>query len=264
MISIPDSYQFTYRHNRPENQDAYFYMNASAQPGREGRISIQAVLDGISSANGRESSRSALEAAYKPLASLLVQAQDLALMDEDRQYALILDAMKSAVRRADSALRTRPGDNGSTISIAVVFGGCVYTCNIGDSPIYLLKNPETEPMLRELFFSHNEAGIQVREGLLSPDDALHSPLKNHLCRALGDARRIREDEIPFFREPLGASNILLMGSDGALSVLTRNRMEALMLRAHNMQNLVDQLYEDVQDSDSDDNFTVLASKILVS
>lgn len=264
MITVQDSHQFTYRHNRPENQDAYFIMTGSALPDGSGQIVIQAVLDGISSANGRESSAHALDAAYKSMGSLLARSRDLARMDEDRRYTLILGAMKDAVRRADTALRTRPGDNGSTISIAVIFGGYVYTCNIGDSPIYLLKDSEAQPDLKELFFSHNEAGIQVREGKLTRDEAVFSPGRNHLCRALGDARRIQEDEIPFFREPLGASNILIMGSDGALSVFPPSRLQELTVRSVSMQNLVEQVYEDVQDSESDDNFTMLASRILVS
>ena len=264
LITVQDSHQFTYRHNRPENQDAFFIMTGSARPDGSGQIVIQAVLDGISSANGKASSGFALDAAYKSLGSLLARSRDLAGMDEDRRYALILGAMKDAVRRSDAALRTRPGDNGSTISIAVVFGGYVYTCNIGDSPIYLLKDSEDNPSLTELFFSHNEAAIQVREGKMTRDEAVYSPSKNHLCRALGDARRIREDEIPFFREPLGASNILLLGSDGALSVVPPSRLQELTTRAVSMQNLVEQVYEDVQDSDSDDNFTMLATRILVS
>lgn len=264
MITVQDSHQFTYRHNRPENQDAYFILTGTARPDGSGQMIIQAVLDGISSANGKEASGYALDAAYKSLGGLLARSRDLAAMDEDRRYGLILQAMKDAVRRADTALRTRPGDNGSTISIAVVFGGYVYTCNIGDSPIYLVKDCGEGPALTELFFSHNEAGIQVREGKMTRDEAVYSPSRNHLCRALGDARRIREDEIPFFREPLGASGILLMGSDGALSVFPPARLLELASRAVTMQNLVEQVYEDVQDSDSDDNFTLLATRILVS
>ena len=55
-----------------------------------------------------------------------------------------------------------------------------------------------------------------------------------------------------------------MGSDGALSVFPPSRLQELTTRAVSMQNLVEQVYEDVQDSESDDNFTMLATRILVS
>ena len=265
MISVSDSYEFSYRHKKAENQDACFTLSCVGAGVASGGMRIQAVADGVSSSNGRISARTALEAAYGPLAALLADLPAMASLPRRSQDARIREAMQTAVREADSALRAHAGDCGSTISIAVMYRDRIYTCNIGDSPIYLLKGIARDPSFLELYHCQNEAAERVRRGEMTREEARLSPFRNHLIRSLGETRRILNEDIPIFVEALAADNVLLMGSDGALSVLRPGRSEGLMQSSKNMQNLVERIYEEVDETtDAEDNFTALASRILVN
>ena len=70
--------------------------------------------------------------------------------------------------------------------------------------------------------------------------------------------------IPFFSAPLDSNSLLLVGSDGALSVLTAARLASLVRGCRSMQQLTERLYEDVRAAGGEDNFTLMASRILVS
>ena len=154
MITIEDSYQYTDRGGRPDNQDACLILTADSFPGAR--------------SNGKEASRQGLQAAYGPLAGLLASAMDLAEADRLTKESSIRPYLSEAVRRADSALRALPGDCASTISIAVVFDDMLYSCNLGDSPVLLVRHPDTEPEILACYEAHNEAGLQVSRGLMSP------------------------------------------------------------------------------------------------
>ena len=264
MITIEDSYQYTDRGGRPDNQDACLILTADSFPGTRSTIGIQAVLDGVSSSNGKEASRQGLQAAYGPLAGLLASAMDLAEADRLTKESYIRQYLSEAVRRADSALRALPGDCASTISIAVVFDDMLYSCNLGDSPVLLVRHPDTEPEILACYEAHNEAGLQVSRGLMSAEEAAVSPLKNHLLYSLGGAEPWPADRIPFFSAPLDSNSLLLAGSDGALSVLTAARLASLVRGCRSMQQLTERLYEDVRAAGGEDNFTLMASRILVS
>ena len=264
MFYVKDIMACSEAYKRPYNQDRYFYMNLSGGPDRRNRISILAVLDGVSRANGGEASAMA-EAAMRPiLAELLGRCDELDNLDSQTRKDEVLRILRSAILAADRALcRWQEGElvYGTTITLAVVYQDRIYAANVGDSPAYLLPvslgGDVSEPIA--LFECQNKAGEMVRAGVMTMEEAVASKLQNRLsCMAGGDP--LREQEIYTTSTWLRQSCLLMLGSDGALSVAPEAELREIAQERlpSGLRAVVEGIFERVQNSDSTDNFTVLS------
>lgn len=264
MFYIKDIMGCSEAYKRPYNQDRYFYMNLSSGPDRQNRISILAVLDGVSRANGGEASAMA-EAAMRPiLAELLGNCDELHELDAQTRNDEILRIMRSAILEADRTLCCNQESGlvyGTTITLAVVFRDRIYAANVGDSPAYLLPVSLTGTVLDPvpLFECQNQAGEAVRSGLMTMEEAKAGKLHNRLtCMAGGDP--LLEQSVFTTSTWLRQSCLLLLGSDGALAVATEDELRQIAqerLRG-GLKSVVEGIFEQVMESASTDNFTVLA------
>ncbi len=264
MLYITDTYRISEKFRRNENQDRCFVISTEASPSSEYKMSIQCVLDGVSSSNGAKASQLAAKALIAPLSELIGGIDALVQMNEQDRMSTIYNILKNAVRTADDTLRVKYGNAASTVSIAVVFMDTVYTCNVGDSPIILAKlNFATgQPKLTELYQCHNQAGIDLARGNISKEEALISSDKNLLLRCIGGSRPIDDMKIFVTHTYLSQDNILLLGSDGALSVLGDDMLSELICKNRgSMKSLCHSLYDAVYSTDATDNFTIMATRL---
>ena len=269
MLYFNEPMVFSHRHKRPENQDRAFYMAFNASPTHESNMQIFAVLDGVSNSNGSVAAPMAAAALRPRLAQLIVNSEmllDLEVLNGTRAN-VIWDTLKLAIQDAHHCLRSHGDDYGddygTTITLAVVFDGAVYTANIGDSPAYLLRlSDDGAATLHPLFECHNAAGLAVAEGKMTPEEARTSPLRNGLQHMAG-AKAVPELNIHTACSWLPQYSILLLGSDGALSVLPEQELiELVQANAPaGMPAVVTALFQRIQDSDSTDNFTVIAQSL---
>lgn len=264
MFYIKDIMACSEAYKRPYNQDRYFYMNLSSGPQRENRISILAVMDGVSKAHGGEAAAMA-EAAMRPvLAQLLGHCDELHDLDNQTRNEEILRFLRSAIMEADRTL-CRHQDTGlvygTTITLAVVFRDRIYAANVGDSPAYLLPVSLTgavaEPV--PLFECQNRAGEAVRSGEMTMEEAIANKLQNRLmCMAGGEP--LMERDIYTTSTWLRQSCLLLLGSDGALAVAPEEELRQIAQERlpGGLKSVVRGIFERVTESASTDNFTVLA------
>ena len=262
MLHIKDLVVFSDQHKRPENQDCAFHFAFDGNPFPKSAMSIYAVLDGVSHSNGGTAARIAAAAMRPRLAELLGNADMLLQLDDDTKRAEIWHILKCAIHDADDCLRAMPHsggrNHGTTITLAVVFDEAVFTANIGDSPAYLLRLAgRQEGTLLPLFQCQNEAGIAVAEGRLTPEEALRSPLRNALIHMVGAG--ILETDIHTSFAWLSQSDLLLLGSDGALGVLSEEELTRLMLEQapEDVHAAAGALFRRIQESASTDNFTII-------
>lgn len=264
MFYVKDIMACSEAYKRSYNQDRYFYMNLSGGPDRRNRISVLAVMDGVSRANGGEASAMA-EAAMRPiLAELLGRCDELEDLDSQTRKDEVLRILCNAILAADRALRRRQEADlvyGTTITLAVVYQDRIYAANVGDSPAYLLPVSLTgtvsEPI--SLFECQNRAGEMVRSGVMTMEEAVASKLQNRLtCMAGGDP--LSEKDIYTTSTWLRQSCLLMLGSDGALSVAPEAELrEIVQKRLHEgLRAVVEEIFARVQESSSTDNFTVLS------
>lgn len=261
---VKDVAEVTDAFKRFENQDRSFSINVVENPDEGSRIWIGAVLDGVSSGNGKEASAIAANAAMAEVWKWISKLHETTICSSSDRASFATKMLKEIILAADAAV-AQHASHYTTMSIAAVMGEEVFAANIGDSPIYLIRQIsgwDTE--LCEMFVCQNEAGRLLREGAITEQQAISGIEKNALNRAIGD--RIDERDIPVFREELGQNNTLLMGSDGALSVLLKSRLKVLadeiMQNNESMQRFCRRLYQEVYAiEDATDNFTVTAARI---
>ena len=158
---------------RPSNEDAFGY---SVEDG------VYAVCDGMGGAAAGE------------IASSLAVDEMLRLFScrSAGQAAPMPQLAEEAIAAANEAIYSRSLRNyrlsgmGTTLVVLVVEGARVWVLNIGDSRCYRLRNH----ILEQLTLDHSLVEEQVRLGRMSRAEALRSPLRNVITRALGTQCRV--------------------------------------------------------------------------
>lgn len=275
MIYWGETSSLSDKNRRAENEDLCGWLLTGGAPddlAAAGKTGVFFVADGVSTANGRETVRLVERHIRKEAARLAGTGYDFLEMDEQTRADEIFRQMKQLLRTVDSWLRPA-GFYGATASVAFVLGDWVYTANVGDSPILLVRlDAYDEPKadlpaglhtVEELYYCANLAGEAVAGGEMSEAAALRSDRKDQLTgRVLGD--RPDDRDIKTGKTVLGSNNLLLLGSDGALSVLPQRTL--LDIVTDNLTEGVGKmnraLYEAVQkEAWASDNYTLLAQVI---
>ncbi len=109
---------------------------------------------------------------------------------------------------------------GSTCTVLCVVGERAHLGHVGDSRCYVLR--AADRVLRQWSEDQNLAGQLVRQGVLTPEDALHHRSSHVLTQAIGLGKPIEPqlDELE-----LGAGEeIFMLTSDGLLRVVTEREI----------------------------------------
>lgn len=78
---------------------------------------------------------------------------------------------------------------GTTVSALLLAGKCAFTAQVGDSRVYQVRDGRA----RQITEDHTLVAWQVKEGLLSADEAERSPHKNIITRAVGSHDYVQVD-----------------------------------------------------------------------
>lgn len=120
-------------------------------------------------------------------------------------------------------LNESPHRMGTTLTAALLVENTLYTCNIGDSRIYLLHKGK----LRQLTRDHSLVGEGLRQGILTKEQARTSPFNNVITRALGLHPQVEAD---FTEIPLQEQDIILLCSDGLYRVVDEMLIEQALTK----------------------------------
>ena len=125
-------------------------------------------------------------------------------------------AMQSAVTAANRfvvdvgrAIPARRG-MGTTLSGLILLQDQAYTCQVGDSRVYRLRDDE----LTMLTHDHTWVDEAIRLGTLTPEEAETHPYKHVLTRAIGTEGDLTADIEP---QPLQTGDVYLLCSDGLIN-----------------------------------------------
>jgi serine/threonine protein phosphatase PrpC len=172
---------------RASNEDAFFIDDA---------LGLYVVADGMGGhAAGEIASREAVDTLYGMVKTGLGQLRALVdpLPDQDSQAACRL--MESAVQAATYFVysiaeidRDKSG-MGTTISALLVLGGYAVTAQVGDSRIYRVEGAAVEQLTED----HTLIAWQLKQGLITPQEAARSPHKNVITRAVGNREYVQVD-----------------------------------------------------------------------
>ncbi len=195
---------------RPSNEDTCKY---SADHG------VYVVCDGMGgAAAGEIASSMAAEEMLRQLGSR---------GEIDSGAVLLEEAIEEAIRSANEAIHSRAESDfhlngmGTTLVGLVTEGRRVLVFNVGDSRCYRLRKRKLEQISRD----HSLVEEQVRMGRMTPKEALRSPLRNVITRALGTQPSVEPD---IFELKAEAGDIFLLCSDGLTGEVPDPQIEALL------------------------------------
>jgi protein phosphatase len=222
---------------RPSNEDAFGY---SVEDG------VFAVCDGMGGAAAGE------------IASSLAVDEVLRLFDGRfaGQAAPMPQLGEQAIVAANEAIYSRSQRNyrlngmGTTLVFLVVEDARVWVLNVGDSRCYRLRNRTLE----QLTLDHSLVEEQVRLGRMTRAEALRSPLRNVITRALGTQCRVTPDIFELQAEP---GDLFLLCSDGLTRELTDPAIESLLNAELGLEELCATLVVAANKAGGHDNITCL-------
>ena len=222
---------------RPSNEDAFGF---SVEHG------IYLVCDGMGGAAAGE------------VASSLAVDEMLRLLSAgaERQAAPMPLLAEQAIGAANEAIFSRSQRNyklsgmGTTLVGLIAEQRSAWVLNVGDSRCYRLR----ARTLEQITHDHSLVEEQVRLGRMTRLEALRSPLRNVITRALGTQSRVSPDIFELDAEP---GDLFLLCSDGLTRELTDPLIESLMRTDLPLDQLCARLVEAAKKAGGRDNITCI-------
>jgi protein phosphatase len=220
---------------RANNQDAFGF---SIEHG------IYVVCDGMGGAAGGE------------VASSIAVDEALRVLTERDPSTTIPKIVEAAVGAANSAVHDRSQRNsnlsgmGTTLVGLVVEQSLVWVLNVGDSRCYRLR----EDRLEQLTLDHSLVEEQVRLGRMTPHEALRSPLRNVITRAVGTQTSVTPDCFQFEAQ---TGDLFLLCSDGLTREVPDSQIQELLVTDEPLQERTNQLIEAANKAGGRDNITCI-------
>jgi protein phosphatase len=199
-------------------------------------------------------------AAAGEIASSLAVGEVLRLLSrraQGKDGAVPLPALaEEAVNAANEAVfsRAQSDDNlsgmGTTLVVLVTEENRVWVLNVGDSRCYRLRNRSLE----QLTLDHSLVEELVRLGRMTHGQALSSPLRNVITRALGTQSSITPDVFELEAEP---GDLFLLCSDGLPREIPDPQIESILCMDLPLDALCARLVNSAKKAGGNDNITSL-------
>ncbi len=171
------------------------------------------------------------------------------------------NALASAIQLANQRIHRISSEDpdraglGSTVVAALVNDKGVAIAHVGDSRIYLLRGDRIQQLTRD----HSFVMEQVARGLMSEEEAEHSPVQNFILRALGAEAEVEPDVADL---ELAPGDTLLFNSDGLTRHVTPAQIAAIVQAAPNLEAACDGLIQAARDGGGSDNITCLLVRLV--
>jgi protein phosphatase len=231
---------------RKSNEDAYLVDDA---------LGLYVVADGMGGhAAGEVASQEAVEAIYGMVKQgLRALPRSLGTLTQEHARAatrLVEGAVQAATYMvfALSELDRDKSGMGTTISALLVLGDFAVTAQVGDSRIYQIKAGQA----RQITEDHTLISWQLKQGLITPEEAKRSPHRNVITRAVGNHDYV---EVDTGLIQLVSGDRFLLCSDGLHGYLRDE--EIAVLAELGAKTAVEQLIERANQRGGKDNITAV-------
>jgi serine/threonine protein phosphatase PrpC len=220
------------------------------------------VADGMGGyAAGEIASQIAVDTASDQIKRVHTSAQktsgvfDSRLSEEAKQLSAAIQAANQVIFLA--AQRNRDWHGMGTTIAAVWLPSLerAVIAHVGDSRVYLVR----DKTIRQLTRDHSIVGEQIQQGLLTQEEARHSPIKNVITRALGLRQEVEVDVAELALQP---DDILLLCTDGLNTMVTDEEILAIVCQEKELAEKCDQLIEQTNQNGALDNTTVILAQCL--
>ncbi len=241
---------------RSSNEDAFGY---SVEHG------IYVVCDGMGGAAAGEIASSL---AVDEVLRLVTESVNQQVASGPSAASALPVIAEEAIQAANHAIHSRAQRNprlcgmGTTL-VGILADICddpsrLWIINIGDSRCYRLRRRQLELCTQD----HSLVEEQVRLGRMTRAEAIRSPLRNVITRALGTQSRITADLI---EAPVEPGDLYLLCSDGLTRELTDHKIESILSSTGSGPEALDEtcaiLIQQANKAGGHDNITCLLLRI---
>ena len=195
-------------------------------------------------------------AAAGEVASALAVDEMMSLLKGRAADAPLPETAEQAISTANEAIFQRAQNNthlsgmGTTLVALVADGDRAWMLNVGDSRGYRLRDGRLE----QITVDHSLVEEQVRSGRMDQAEALRSPLRNVITRALGTQPTVTPDVFPLDIEP---GDLFLLCSDGLTRELSDDLLESMLRLDRALEELCSRLTDAANKAGGHDNITCL-------
>jgi serine/threonine protein phosphatase PrpC len=232
---------------RSHNEDAFL-----ADP----ELGLFVVCDGVGGrARGEIASREAVDFIWdwfkreEPALSELREAPQTP-ESVGKLCQLMRGAIQNATYMVHSLGQLNPDQRGmsTTASAFYVAGSLGIVGQVGDSRVYLSRDGRVSQLTED----HTLVNYQLKHGLISPEEAKRSRIRNVITRAVGHKDYVEVDTLPI---PLFARDRILLCSDGLHGYLNDRALDRIM--AKDVQEAVLESIRFANEQGGSDNITSL-------
>ncbi len=219
---------------RRDNEDSAF-----------ARAPLFVVADGMGGAQaGEVASRIAIEAFQRELSSEGSPEERLAdrAQDANRQ---IYEISRSEHERAGM---------GTTLTAVYLDETAIAVAHVGDSRAYLFRDGELSRLTRD----HSLVEELLQRGKLTEEQAAEHPQRSIITRALGVDPQVDVDTWTY---PARAGDVVLLCSDGLTSMITEQRIAAVLGEETDLDRAGERLIEEANAAGGRDNITVVIFRL---
>lgn len=143
---------------------------------------------------------------------------------------------------------------GSTLTSAFIYNGSLYTANVGDSRIYLLRGEDIIQITRDNSYVQE----LVDKGIISENDARVHPHRNLITKALGASLEIEPD---FTSMLLEEGDVILLCTDGLTNAVSDDLIRDTVRCDGEYEEKLTHLITYANENSGEDNVTAVLIKI---
>jgi len=139
---------------------------------------------------------------------------------------------------------------GTTVAIALIADGKLFSAHVGDSRIYLIREGQVAALTND----HSLVEELIKRGELNEADAMGHPQRNILTRALGVAPQVEVDTGEAWLLP---GDFILLCSDGLSGVVGKEELGTIVLKGVDLKQSVNSMIKLALDRGGLDNITAV-------
>ena len=207
-------------------------------------IGLAAVADGL---GGHNAGERASGIAIEVLEERLRGAREAGRPPSVEELLAAFDAANARIRTDAKENPEREG-MGTTLTSILVTEGRVLLAHIGDSRAWRVRDGVVEQLTRD----HTLVEQQVREGVLTAEQAEVHPMRHVLSRCLGAQDTI---EVDLAEGDVAIDDIYVLASDGLVHGLTKEDVAQIVLASAEAATASETLVNTACERDGQDNIT---------
>ena len=221
-------------------------------------LELFVVADGVGGQNaGEVASRMAVEVINSHYLKATEDDDEPFIGEAVESMSDEVNRMASAIRLANQVVYETSTSNpslkgmGSTVvAVTATEDGNLAVAHAGDSRVYLIRDGG----MFQLTNDHSLVAEQVRAGLITPEEAATSKIRNVITRALGVSPEV---EVDMDEQPLEDGDIILLCSDGLTGMVDDDTILSVIEQQPSLEKACEELIRLSNENGGKDNITAV-------